>query len=227
MSLLPHLHRLPSRVILASASPRRRELLSSLLSPLPALVKGINLEIIPSTFAENLSKDGKTAAAYARLTASAKGKEVFDRCCGEKDKAVLVISADTVVESPAGDVLEKPSNKQHATSMMQQLSGEWHAVHTGVCLMLQSSSGNMIETTFSTTTKVRFAQLSPEVIDAYTDTVEPYDKAGGYGIQTAGLGGSLVEEIEGCYFNVVGFPIRSFVQALIELLDKVKDKDDS
>ena len=93
--------------------------------------------------------------------------------------------------------------------------------------MLQSSSGNMIETTFSTTTKVRFAQLSPEVIDAYTDTVEPYDKAGGYGIQTAGLGGSLVEEISGCYFNVVGFPIRSFVQALIELLDKVKDKDDS
>ena len=222
MALRLHLPRLAAcRLVLASGSPRRRELMESLLSG-----GGGALEVVPSTFEEDLDKGKYSAAQYALATAKAKGTEVVRRLSGEGagSKPLVVVSADTVVESPDGAVLEKPRDAEHATAMMQALSGKWHAVHTGVAVTVVVANGGTLVREFSaefhTTTRVKFMDLTDSVIAAYVATTEPYDKAGGYGIQSAGLGGSMVEAIEGCFFNVMGFPVNAFCKALVDVCDE-------
>lgn len=187
------------RVVLASASPRRRELLGLL---------GLRLEVIPSAFEEDLDKAAfPGAAGYAIETATHKAIEVAGRTFGAAGPADLVIGADTVVEDPSGAVLEKPADRAEAVRMLAGLSGRKHRVHTGVCLVFPKVADPKLGKQpyvrqLSETTVVEFDALPQEVIEAYVDTGDPMDKAGGYGIQ--GAAGSFVKGIEGCYFNVVG-----------------------
>lgn len=123
---------------------------------------------------------------------------------------VLTVAADTIVVLD-GAVLEKPQDIQEAISMLSRLSGRAHLVHTAVSLVFPR--GEKVE--FIETTRVFFAEVPAAVIEAYADTPSPYDKAGGYGVQDA-FGMKNIARIEGCYFNVMGFPASRFMRVLRE-----------
>ncbi|EFN56094.1 hypothetical protein CHLNCDRAFT_22668 [Chlorella variabilis] len=202
--LLEHLPALEGkRIVLASASPRRRELLQQM---------GMKFEVVVSSFEETLPKERYSAADYARHTASHKALDVARQlaaaaAAGAAPPPALVIGADTVVEY-GEHILEKPADAADAARVLRMLSGKRHHVHTGVALPRLH--------TFSVTTSVEFEELSAEAIQAYIASGEPFGKAGSYGIQ--GLAGSFVRGIEGCYFNVVGFPLHRFGTELATLI---------
>ena len=183
------------QVILASASPRRRELLKQL---------HIETRIVPSEFAEAAAKDSD-AAATVLFNAVGKGQWVKQRL----GDALPVIAADTVVASD-GAILGKPADEQEAKRMLQALSGKAHQVLTGVYLAYRGQELSAV-----CTTEVLFRTLSKEEIDDYVATGEPLDKAGAYGIQ--GRGAILVERIAGDYNNVVGLPLTLVYQLLQKL----------
>ena len=176
------------RVILASNSPRRKELLSGL---------GIDYEVktlpdIDESFPEGLS-EVETAAYIARAKAGAY------RPVMQSDE--LIITADTIVWLD-GEVMGKPADEEDARRMLRALSGQTHQVITGVCLTTVES-----QKTFATVTDVTFARLSEEEIAFYVEHYRPMDKAGSYGIQEW-IGFVGVESISGSYFNVMGLPIQ-------------------
>ncbi|XP_069748080.1 probable bifunctional dTTP/UTP pyrophosphatase/methyltransferase protein [Narcine bancroftii] len=199
------------RVVLASASPRRREILNN---------AGLRFEVVPSWFKENLDKSAfKTPYSYAIETAKEKALEVATRMHLKHFKTPdIVIGADTVV-CIHGDIFEKPANKQVAFNMLSRLSNEEHSVFTGVAIVrCIHKSGNQMETnitTFYEETKVKFSEVSEELLWEYINSGEPMDKAGGYGIQA--LGGMLVEYVHGDFLNVVGFPLNHFCRKLDEI----------
>ncbi len=129
----------------------------------------------------------------------------------ETQEEQIVIGADTIVELD-GDALGKPGSAEAARAMLRRLSGRSHRVITGVAVIGMRDGHSKCE---AETTEVHFAALSAEEIKWYVETGEPLDKAGGYGIQ--GLGCRFVERIEGCYFNVVGLPLRRVYRMLQEL----------
>ncbi|AFL95804.1 Maf-like protein [Thermococcus cleftensis] len=169
-------------LVLASASPRRREILSRFVP---------EFKVVPSNASEEcrLREPGDYSVELARR----KAREVYSRVGG------TVIGADTVV-SVDGQILGKPRDEGHAVRMLKLLSGRVHQVTTGYCIIHGGK-----ELCGAVTTDVKFRELDEELIRAYVATGEPMDKAGAYGIQ--GLGGLLVEWIRGDYYNVVGFPI--------------------
>ncbi|MCD6525213.1 MAG: septum formation protein Maf [Thermococcus sp.] len=169
-------------LVLASASPRRREILSRFIK---------DFHVVPSKAEEECSSGvpEECAVELARL----KAKEVYSRVGG------TVIGADTVV-SIDGHILGKPRDEQEAYEMLNSLSGRVHRVTTGYCIIHEGE-----EITGSVTTEVKFRELDDELIWAYIRTGEPMDKAGAYGIQ--GKAGLFVEWIRGDYYNVVGFPM--------------------
>ena len=177
--------------ILASASPRRRELLT---------LAGIAFEVHAPDVDERPDPVW-TAAQAARALAERKAAAAAERFPG-----ACVIAADTVVEI-AGRLLGKPANAAGAARMLRLLSGREHRVVTGVCLRLGEA-----RRVFSQETLVRFYPLGEDEIEAYVRTGEPMDKAGAYGIQ--GKGALLVEGITGDYFNVVGLPVARLVREL-------------
>jgi septum formation protein len=132
----------------------------------------------------------------------------------------IIISADTIVDLD-NVVLEKPQDEEHAKEMLRAMSGKMHQVHTGVVIMEQKKGSFEFEQgcTFITTTKVKFAPLSEQAMDAYVKTKEPFDKAGGYGIQ--GYGRALVQSVEGDFFNVAGFPCFDFASHFAERLTEL------
>eukprot|EP00657_Telonema_sp_P-1_P002083 TRINITY_DN14986_c0_g1_i1.p2 TRINITY_DN14986_c0_g1~~TRINITY_DN14986_c0_g1_i1.p2 ORF type:complete len:201 (-),score=56.88 TRINITY_DN14986_c0_g1_i1:39-641(-) len=165
----------PKTIVLASGSPRRAEILGENL--------GLEFRICKSTFAEDLGHDTfATPNEYVLATATAKAHEVFPRLCQAAPPPDLLISADTVVVRD-GAVLEKPSNPEHARRMLASLSGRSHEVMTAVVLLTPGETAESAPTveSFVEVTKVKFHQLSEEVINAYIATGEPFDKAGGYG----------------------------------------------
>lgn len=169
-------------IILASKSPRRKELLSFITTDF--IIKTADVD---ETLEEGISP--KEAVEYlSRIKA-----EPF------ADNVNTIIGADTVV-AIGNRILGKPTNREDAFHMLRLLSGNTHSVFTGVTVI----SPDRTET-FSVETKVKFFTLSDDEINDYLDTDEPYDKAGAYGIQ--GKGALLVESIEGDYFNVVGLPV--------------------
>ncbi|KAJ1117996.1 hypothetical protein NDU88_006191 [Pleurodeles waltl] len=199
------------RVVLASASPRRQDILTNV---------GLRFEVVPSWFKETLDKTSfATPFEYAVETAKQKALEVARRMHEKHHKTPdIVIGADTIV-TLEGAILEKPVDKQDAYNMLSRLSGKEHSVFTGVaivhCTILK---GNQVETEvldFYEETKVKFADLSEELLWDYVHSGEPMDKAGGYGIQA--LGGMLVEYVHGDFLNVVGFPLNHFCKKLVEL----------
>jgi septum formation protein len=175
-----------ARIILASSSPRRAELLKGL---------GLIFEIAPSHIQERPHVNEAPPDYIMRL---ARAKVI---AVARQWETGLVIGADTIVVVD-GRILEKPEDEADAMHLLRQLSGRWHAVMTGVALY---DLGSRREVADYDKTLVRFAPLSEKEIRWYVKTGEPMDKAGGYGIQ--GLGGLFVEEIAGNYFNVVGLPI--------------------
>lgn len=201
---------LHKRVVLASASPRRQEILSN---------AGLRFEVVPSKFKETLSKASfPSPYAYAVETAKQKALEVAHRLY-QKDLRTpdVVIGADTIV-AVEGLVLEKPVDKQDAYRMLSRLSGKEHSVFTGVAIVHCSSTDHLLETQvseFYEETRVKFSELSEDLLWEYIDSGEPMDKAGGYGIQS--LGGMLVEYVRGDFLNVVGFPLNRFCKQLAEL----------
>jgi septum formation protein len=175
-----------SKIILASSSPRRAELLRHL---------GVEFEIAPSQVEERPHPD-EAPPDYITRVARAKVVAVARRF----DKG-LVIGADTEVVLN-GRILGKPADPSDAVRMLSELSGNWHAVMTGVALYDVVSRKEVAD---YEKTLVRFATLTSDEISWYVGTGEPLDKAGAYGIQ--GFGGLFVEEVAGNYYNVVGLPI--------------------
>ncbi|XP_072542276.1 probable bifunctional dTTP/UTP pyrophosphatase/methyltransferase protein isoform X2 [Salminus brasiliensis] len=209
MVLNPVISKLSGKlVVLASASPRRLEILTNI---------GLRFEVVPSWFKETLDKTlFKSPHEYAVETAKQKALEVAQRMPFKHLKAPdIVIGADTVV-TVDGLILEKPADKQDAYRMLSRLSGKEHSVFTGVAIVLcEESEGGDTEykvVDFYEETKVKFADLSEEMLWEYINSGEPMDKAGGYGIQA--LGGMLVEYVKGDFLNVVGFPLNHFCKQL-------------
>ncbi|XP_004582184.2 probable bifunctional dTTP/UTP pyrophosphatase/methyltransferase protein [Ochotona princeps] len=199
------------RVVLASASPRRREILNN---------AGLQFEVVPSRFRETLDKTAfPSAAAYAEETAKHKALEVATRMHQKDQRAPdVVIGADTVV-AVSGLILEKPVDKQDAYRMLTRLSGREHSVFTGVAVVLCTSAEGRLHThasAFSEETRVRFSELSEELVWEHVLSGEPMDKAGGYGLQARG--GMLVESVLGDALNVIGFPLNRFCRELPALL---------
>ncbi|KAG9485677.1 hypothetical protein GDO78_008658 [Eleutherodactylus coqui] len=199
------------RVVLASASPRRQDILSNV---------GLRFEVVPSWFKETLDKSLFSAPyEYAVETAKQKALEVARRMHVKHLKTPdIVIGADTIV-TLEDTILEKPFDKQDAYNMLSRLSGKEHSVYTGVVIVhCSSQEDNHLETDiidFYEETKVKFADLSEDLLWEYIDSGEPMDKAGGYGIQS--LGGMLVESVHGDFLNVVGFPLNHFCKKLAEM----------
>jgi septum formation protein len=175
------------RLILASNSPRRRELLRN---------AGFQFDVRPSGIEEN-RLPGESPEDFARRLARDKALDV----ARQSNPASLVLGADTVV-AINGEILEKPVDADDARRMLRTLSGHTHRVITGVCLVRAPEA---VLAWSHETTLVTFRTLTEEEIGSYVESGEPFDKAGGYGIQ--GLASRFVPRIEGCYFNVVGLPI--------------------
>ena len=182
-------------IILGSGSPRRKELLSAMGLTFKVVTRKIE-EVIP----ENLTPT-ESAVFLSKLKAYAFEKDFFG-------KNTILITADTVVVLD-DKILGKPINRQNAVEMLQNLSGKVHKVITGITLKSIKK-----ETSFYTTTKVWFKQLSAEEIEFYVDNYKPLDKAGAYGIQEW-IGYIAVEKIEGSYFNVVGLPTHKLYEELL------------
>lgn len=189
---------LPYRIILASNSPRRRELLGGLGIDFTVKV----MEGIDESWPHDLK--GEDIPLYI-----AKEKAAPYKAAIANDE--LVITADTIVYVD-GEVLGKPHDKADAVRMLKLISGRWHEVITGVTLMTKER-----ERSFAVTTKVKFSNLSDDEIRRYVDSGLPMDKAGAYGIQEW-IGYVGVEAIEGSYFNVVGLPVQRLYRELIEFI---------
>ncbi|MCI2047437.1 MAG: Maf family protein [Faecalibacterium sp.] len=178
-------------IILASQSPRRRELLS-------LITKEYTVE--PSTVNER-AIHAASPKALVKALAGAKCRDVAQRHPG-----ALVIGCDTVVDC-GGEVLGKPKDAADARRMLAALSGAEHAVHTGVCMACGKHEAN-----FTVTSRVRFFPIPPQEIEAYIATQEPYDKAGAYAIQ--GRAALWLDAIEGDYYNIMGLPVSRVAAAL-------------
>lgn len=186
-----------NEIILASASPRRRELLRNM---------GLDFSIIVSDADENSVDTSVPPEIYvqelALLKVTATAKRVLDRT------DALIISADTVVVYD-NKVLGKPKDEREARAMLKMLSGRIHQVYTGFCVLRMKDAMTVCK---SVCTNVRFKQLSDDKISRYIASGECMDKAGSYGIQ--GLGAMLVDAIQGDYFNVVGLPVSELAEIL-------------
>jgi septum formation protein len=181
------------RIILASRSPRRKELLSEL---------GLTFEVRIAEFDESYPADlkGEEIAAYI-----ASAKSTGFRSNIQSDE--LIITADTIVWCN-GKVLGKPRNERDAELILNEISGNTHEVITGVCILTGEKS-----ICFTESTKVTFSKLSNEEISYYISKYRPYDKAGAYGIQEW-IGVAACRRIEGSYFNVVGLPVQRLYEEL-------------
>ena len=190
------------KIILASGSPRRREILEN---------TGIDFSIFVSGADESvIDKNSVPVNVYVQELALLKANDTAEHV---DDTGALVVAADTVVYSD-GEIMGKPKDAEDAFNMLKNLSGRCHSVFTGICVLRRSDMHGVCK---SVETKVHFRNLSDETIRAYVKSGEPMDKAGAYGIQ--GLGALLVDKIEGDYFNVVGLPIAELAGVLKEDFD--------
>ena len=180
-------------LILASGSPRRKEILETM---------GLSYTVDVSDVDETFSADPETMVLeLSRRKACA---------VASKHGSSIILAADTLVFCK--DVLGKPQDENHAREMLHELSGNWHSVYTGVT-MINTLTGKTLSR--ADVTRVHFVELSDSDIDAYIATKECMDKAGAYGIQ--GMGGMFIDKIEGSYSNVVGLPMALVRNMLLEI----------
>ncbi len=183
-------------IYLASASPRRLELLQSL---------GLQVEVIPSEYGEP-DNPALTPRELAQRHAREKLRDVVARLGASIDRPTL--AADTVVDRD-GTALNKPRDADEARAMLASLSGREHLVHTAVAIAFPDNAGAV---EFCETTRVRFHELTTDEIAEYVASGEPFDKAGGYGIQ--GRAAALVDGIDGDFYTVMGLPLGRVVRTL-------------
>jgi septum formation protein len=186
------MHKLKRTLYLASQSPRRNDLLGRFGFPFEKLDA-------------NVSEETKSMAPAAKVRHLAARKAIH---ASQKIKRGLILGFDTIVYHNK-KILEKPASHSEAYSMLKALSGKTHTVYTGIGLIVKPE---MEIKTFAASTKVTFRKLSDREIKSYIDSGEPMDKAGAYGIQ--GAGGSFVEKVNGCFFNVVGLPVKPLMDFL-------------
>lgn len=179
------------RMVLASKSPRRRELLEML---------GAQFKVITSDCDENIT--GLAPRDLVRELALRKAEAVYERL---NDPDAVVIGSDTIVTPDGVKALGKPRDRGDAVRTLTELSGKWHSVCTGIAVIGRAADNTSKKIAETVETKVKFLDLTKEECERYADTGEPLDKAGSYGIQ--GRGGALVEKIDGDYYSVVGLPV--------------------
>ncbi len=187
-------------IILASASQRRQELLKRILE---------NFQIIVSDFDESSIPFKNNIPSYVMNLAEGKARSVSKRIMDQDNN--LIIGCDTIVAFN-NRILGKPKDKKDAFEMLQALSGNEHEVYSGLAI-LDVKSNKIIKDFVCT--KVKFSKLSSVQIEKYINTGDPMDKAGAYGIQ--GKAGVFVENINGCYYNVVGLPLNKLNSMLMEM----------
>ncbi|PQE28032.1 hypothetical protein CJF32_00005790 [Rutstroemia sp. NJR-2017a WRK4] len=221
------------RVILASASPRRKQILGSI---------GLtNLEIIPSTVPEDLSKEELGPFEYVLQTAIQKCLSVYETCLKNSLASIpdphVVIAADTVIVTNAGFILEKPRSEADHIRMLKRLRDEkTHKVFTAVAVLVPREDarfpGYNCENEVVETKVVFDAEMGDDLIEAYVKTREGVDKAGGYAVQ--GMGALLVDRVEGSFDNVVGLPIKTCLALMEKAIfnqggdeDEDEDEDDA
>ena len=185
-----------NKVILASKSPRRHELLSMLGFEISTIVSDVDEDKVTADTPELL------ASRLAHEKAVAVANEVVNT-------GLPIIAADTLVEID-GEILGKPKDEADARRMLTALSGNVHYVHTGISVIFEGKEINLTDTA-----KVFFRKIDEYELDAYISSKEPFDKAGAYGIQ--GKAGAFVERIEGDFFSIMGLPICAVTMALKEL----------
>lgn len=188
------------QIILASKSPRRKEILKNI---------GIQFCIIESNFDEKI-EEIESPEDTVKYLSYKKAESVAQNLKEYKETEALIIGADTVVVLDS-KILGKPKNYDDAFDMLRRLSGKWHSVYTGICIY------NVINNKYAVdfeTTQVKIKNLTLDEINRYIEKERPYDKAGSYAIQ--GYGSLIVEKINGCYFNVVGLPVFKLSNLLME-----------
>lgn len=187
------------RIILASGSPRRKEILEQV---------GINFQVMPSKKEEQLiSREPEVMVSeLARM----KARDIAEQL----QENVIVIGADTIVAN-AGKILGKPKDELDAVDMIMNLQGHSHNVYTGVCIIIKDGTGALQIEEFVECTKVHVSELTKEQAMDYILSGEPMDKAGAYAIQ--GRFAKYIRGIEGDYYNVVGFPIARFCEEMEKL----------
>lgn len=196
------------KIYLASKSPRRRELLRQV---------GVDFELLmlrsdPARGAPDVSEDvlpGEDPHVYVARVAKEKGAFAWNILQQRRQPLRPILTADTTVTID-GEILGKPADKQEAIAMLERLSGRTHQVLTSVAIHAERAAEQITQVS-----DVRFAKLTPAQIEAYCATTEPYDKAGGYGIQ--GLAALFVEHIEGSHSGIMGLPLFETAALLREL----------
>jgi septum formation protein len=207
------------RLILASGSPRRKELLARIGIPFDVVVSEIDEELgshsHAGTYAMAMSRDKARDVAEKLTVLQSSSRYAHEGpavglagILPDPVRGCLVLAADTVV-ARKGHILGKPATREDALRMLRLLSGGWHEVVTGITLI---NTGTGEEATAVETTRVKFRKADEKLLGRYADAAEPYDKAGAYGIQ--GYGALLVERIEGDYHNVMGLPLQRLSQML-------------
>ena len=189
------------KLFLASNSPRRAEILRNAGFAFKALATNVD--------ESRLGRE--PAGAHVLRLAQAKARAAAERL--KRNPRAIVIAADTVVVAQ-GKILGKPSDVREARRMLHRLSGRTHEVLTGVSILRVADAKELHHVE---TTRVHFLKLSGDEIDDYIATGEPFDKAGGYGIQ--GIAGRFIDRVEGCYFNVVGLPLAR-VSSMVRRLEE-------
>lgn len=191
-------------LVLASGSPRRKELLTQ---------AGFTFRVHPSSVPEE-HRETEDAIAFATRLAREKAQSVFTELAAHDSETdpLIVLGADTIVVSPAKEILGKPKDPNDAARMLRLLSGTTHSVITGVAVITRTGTEVAPELTYVTMTTI-----SEVEIEAYIQTGEPMDKAGAYGIQ--GYAAAWIPRIHGCYFNVVGLPL-ALVSSMLDGAEK-------
>lgn len=189
--------KMSSKIVLASSSPRRRELLERL---------GLRFDVIPSHIDE-IPLHGESAEDFVLRTSTEKALSVSRNLDGDS----VVIGADTIVVIE-GEILGKPRDEKEAMTMLEKISGREHRVITGFSIV--KPRAEVLYKRF-TESRVKIKPLAPWEIEGYIKTGEPMDKAGAYGVQ--GIGAFMIEEIHGSYTNVVGLPIAQVIEVLTRL----------
>ena len=211
------------KLILASQSPRRRELLKMLGIEFDIKVSNCE-EIItssePAQVTMELAKQKALAVANDLVKQKAFETEIAAASDAKNEENIIIIGADTVVAAD-GEILGKPKDKDDARRMINKISGTSHQVYTGVALVLVKGDKAACIDLFAEKTDVEVCEMSNQEIEDYINSDEPYDKAGGYGIQ--GIFGKFVSGIRGDYNNVVGLPVHRLYYTLKECAKSIAD----
>ncbi|MBQ7884595.1 MAG: septum formation protein Maf [Clostridia bacterium] len=184
------------KIILASKSPRRKELLS---------LMGLDFDVMPSTTEEDMQQKLKITK-LAEVLSEQKAKDIFDKTSGNR----VVIGSDCMVYVH-GKLYGKPKNDAEAVAMLKTLSNSWHRVVTGLCVYVERD-GNVTKYCTHDVTKVKFVKLSDQMIENYLKTGEHKDKAGAYAVQ--GYSGMFIKKLNGNYSTVIGLPTHKLFEIM-------------